>query len=442
MLLPAFLKSRQARDMDLFLHSLYLAEEPVVLAGYTSLIDLPQTIVMLRQLALNADDAGKPLFDRDSGVGTPLREPGEQEVLDALAAGDALICSESGDRWLRLVPVGRTLSRALESPTTENVLRGAISAFNEDLDTNVGLVKKHMSSDMLRIRSYTLGLSQRRKTVLLYAEGKIREPLLRSIVQKLETLPDRDISDLQALSAFFGFSKWSPITRFNTSELPQEAAFALEHGKAVLLLDRFPFALVLPSLLSDMFVSQNDRNFPVIIMFSFRILRILGVLVNVLLPGLYVALVSVNPEVLRIEIALSIAGSREGVPYPSLVETLLLLLVLELTLESAIRLPKTIGPTITMVGGIILGQAVVQAKLVSNVLIIILAASTIANFTVIGFQNATALRLYKYLLLVLSAMFGVLGLFIGIVVICAYFSYGNTFGIPYLSRWKAGRRYG
>ncbi|SFB41411.1 GerA spore germination protein [Cohnella sp. OV330] len=442
MKLPAFLESRQAKDSDLFLHSLFLAGESVYLAGYTSLIDLPQSIVMLRQLALNAAGAGKALFDRDSGVGTPMREPSEQEVLDALAAGDALICSQSGDRCLRLIPVGRTLSRALESPTTENVLRGAISAFNEDLDTNVGLIKKHLPSDTLRIRSYSLGQSQRRKTVLLYAEGKIREQLLQSIVQKLETLPDVDIPDLQALSDFFGFPKWALITRYNTSELPQEAAFALEHGKAVLLLDRFPFALVLPSLLSDMFVSQNDRNFPAIIMFSFRLLRVLGVLVNVLLPGLYVALVSVNPEVLRIEIALSIAGSREGVPYPALVETLLLLLILELTLESAIRLPTTIGPTITMVGGIILGQAVVQAKLVSNVLIIILAASTIANFTVIGFQNATALRLGKYLLLVLSAMFGVLGLFVGIVVICAYIGHVNTFGVPYLSRWKAGRRYG
>ncbi|MDG0813508.1 spore germination protein [Cohnella rhizosphaerae] len=299
-----------------------------------------------------------------------------------------------------------------------------------------------MSSDMLRVRSYSLGQRQRRKTVLLYAEGKIHAQLLQSIMEKIEKLPDTDIPDLQALSVLLGFSKWALITRFNTSELPQEAAFALEQGKAVILLDRFPFALVLPSLLSDLFVSQNDRNFPVIFMFTFRILRVIGVLVNVLLPGLYVALVSVNPEVLRIEIALSIAGSREGVPYPALVETLLLLLILELTLESAIRMPTTIGPTVTMVGGIILGQAVVQAKLVSNVLIIILAASTIANFTVIGFQNATALRLCKYLLLVLSAMFGVLGLFLGIVVICAYFGHVSTFGVPYLSRWKAGRKYG
>ncbi|MDI4644978.1 spore germination protein [Cohnella hashimotonis] len=440
--LPAFLMSRQNLDSDLFLHPTILTDQPVVLAGYNSQIDLPQTIALLRQMALNAASADKPPFDPSSGIGTPMNDPGEREILDAIAAGQMLIFSYAGDRCMKLVPVHRTLSRAIEAPTTENVLRGAISAFNEDLDTNIGLVKKHFSSEKLRLRSYALGGDQRRRTALLYMEGQIHEQLLQSIVRKIEALPDRDVPDLEALSDLLGFSKWTLITRYNTTELPQEAASALARGKAVLLLDRFPFALVLPSLVSDLFVSQSDRNFPVFFKFSFQVLRVLGVLTNVLLPGLYVALVSVNPEVLRIEIALSIAGSREGVPYPALVETLLLLLILELTLESTIRLPKTIGPTITMVGGIILGQAVVQANLVSNVLIIILAASTIANFTVIGFQNTTSLRLYKYLLLFLSAMFGVLGLFVGIVVICAYLGQVSTFGIPYLSRWKAGRRYG
>ncbi|CAI6049149.1 spore germination protein [Cohnella sp. JJ-181] len=436
------LKSRQELDSDLFLTPMRLSDRTVTLAGYTSLIDMPQTMIVLRQLAQNDVASDHPLFALDSGLGVAMQNPDEQALLDAIAEGDLLIFSDEADRCIRIVPVSRTLSRAIESPTTENVLRGAISAFNEDLDTNIGLVKKHSLSEKLRIRSYMLGKNQRRRSVLLHMEGQNHDRLLESISNKLESLPDKDIPDLQALSELLGFSKWSLISRFNTTELPQEAASALESGKVVLLLDRFPFAVVLPSLLSDLFVTQNDRNFPTVFRVSFQILRILGLLANVLLPGLYVALVAVNPEVLRIEIALSIAGSREGVPYPALVETLLLLVIIELTLESAIRLPKTIGPTMTMVGGIILGQAVVDAKLVSNILIIILAATTIANFTIIGFQNATALRLYKYLLLVLSAMFGVLGLFVGMVIICAYLGHVSTFGIPYLTRWKTGGRHG
>jgi hypothetical protein len=181
-----------------------------------------------------------------------------------------------------------------------------------------------------------------------------------------------------------------------------------------------------------MFAIENDRNFPLPIMFAIRIIRIIGILVTLISPGLYVALVSVNPEVLQIQLALSVAQSREGVPYPALVEIILMLVILELILEASVRLPKSIGPTITMVGGIILGQAAVEAKLVSNLLIIILAATTIANSTIVGFQNAVSIRLFKYAIVLLAAIFGILGLVAGLVFIGAYLASLNTYGKSYL----------
>lgn len=314
-LLDRLLK-RQKLDADLFIHRMFLADHSITLAGYTSLIDLPQTIKLLQVQANHAISAEQPLFAIESNL-------------------------------------------------------------------------------------------------------------------------DKDIPNLLAFSKLLGFSKWTLISRFNTTELPENVASALRVGKVVLFLDRFPFALILPNLLMDMFAEENDRNFPLFFMIIIRFLRVVGLLTNMLIPGLYVALVSVNPDVLRIEMALSIASSRIAVPYPAMIETLLLLVILELILEASIRLPKTIGPTITMVGGIILGQAVVQAKLVSNILIIILAATTIASFTVIGFHNAISIRISKYLLLILSAIYGVLGLFVGIVVVCAYLASVSSFGFPYVYRWKA-----
>ncbi|UOQ48120.1 spore germination protein [Gracilibacillus caseinilyticus] len=131
--------------------------------------------------------------------------------------------------------------------------------------------------------------------------------------------------------------------------------------------------------------------------------------------------------------ALSIAQSRQNVPYPSLIEIFLMLLILELILEASVRLPRSIGPTITMVGGIIIGQAVVNANLVSNLLIIILAATTIANFAIVGIQNSFALRFYKYLIVLTSAVYGVFGLLSGMVFIMAYLGSIQTFGVSYLS---------
>jgi hypothetical protein len=185
-------------------------------------------------------------------------------------------------------------------------------------------------------------------------------------------------------------------------------------------------------MLWDVFCLDSDRNLPLPLMLFLRALRVIGAWATLILPGLYVALVSFNPEVLRIEMALSIAATRIGVPYPAIVEIVIMLLILELIIEASVRLPKNIGPTITMVGGIILGQAVVQAKLVSNLLIIILAATTIANSTIVGLQQSLALRLSKYVVVIMASIFGLLGILEGLLLICAYLASLNTYGIPYV----------
>jgi len=251
-------------------------------------------------------------------------------------------------------------------------------------------------------------------------------------MEHIEKNINMEIDDLQKLSYMMGFRSWDAVSKFNTTELPLYAVQFLKKGRVILFVDQFPFALILPSHLWDMFILENDRNFPLPIMISIRFVRVIGLLVTLISPGLYVALVAVNPEILQIQLALSVAQSREGVPYPALVEIILMLIILELILEASVRLPKSIGPTITMVGGIILGQAVVEAKLVSNLLIIILAATTIANSTIVGFQNSVSIRLFKYAIVFLASIFGLLGIVAGLVLIGAYLASINTYGRSYL----------
>ncbi|TXK85678.1 spore germination protein [Paenibacillus sp. N3.4] len=136
---------------------------------------------------------------------------------------------------------------------------------------------------------------------------------------------------------------------------------------------------------------------------------------------------------MRIQLAVSITNSREGVPYPVLVELMLMLFIIEMVIEASIRLPKSIGPTITMIGGIILGQAVVQARLVSYFLIIVVAGSTIAHFTMGTYMNTVSIRLYKYVVILLSALYGILGLMSSVVLFCFYLGTISTFEVPYLS---------
>ncbi|MDQ6419010.1 spore germination protein [Paenibacillus sp. LHD-117] len=382
------LKTRASMNADLLCQRVTLSTMQVEIIGFTSLVDYSATLRHLQQQVHQDVGIGLPEESIMANLGVIVHDPTVEDLFDSILGGHLVAWFEQTGRFLLISPVSRTLTRSIEPPTTENVLRGSISAFVEDIDTNIGLIRKHMASEKLRSRNFHMGTEQQKRVVLLYKEGCVDPSLTEAIVRRIEEQAGREVQNLQQLSMAMGFSKWSIVTRFNTSELPQEAEFALSSGKAVLLLDRMPFAIILPSLLWDMFAAQNDRNFPVIFMYLIRFLRVIGVLTNTIIPGLYVALVSVNPDVLRIELALSIAKSRVDVPYPSLVETLLLLIILELILEASIRLPNSIGPTLTMVGGIILGQAVVSAKLVSNLLIIILAATTISSSAVVGFQNS------------------------------------------------------
>lgn len=436
------IQARFGEDNDFICHSAKLAEHPAILMGYQSLIDIPNTINMLQLQAKDEAKGYKPSLIMDT-VGEALAESDEEKLVSAVLTGQLIVRLEHTGVFYIVIPVSRTLSRAIEGPTTENVLHGSISAFVEDIDTNIGLVRLQAASEHLRVKTRWIGSTQQKRVVLLYQDNCADGSLITAIARCLEKNSDANIQSLQDLSKLLGLPKWTLVTNFNTTELPQEVEYALHCGKAVLLLDRMPFAIILPSLAWDMFAVHNDRSFPHVFMYLIRLLRIIGVLANLIIPGLYVALVSVNPDMLRLEMAMSIARSRIDVPYPSFVETMLLLIILELILEASIRLPKSIGPTVTMVGAIILGQAVVSARLVSNLLIIVLAATMIASSTVAGFQNSLSVRLFKYVLLVLSAVFGVIGLMSGMVLVTAYLSSVKAFGIPYLHIAKPkGERHG
>lgn len=419
-------------NADYFNVEIRLLQYHVQVIGLDSLVDLPQSIASLQTQTSNLVKTSLPPADLLKILGE-LVEPKLESIVPDIMKGHLILLEPLSGTCSAVLPISKTVTRSVTSPETENTLYGSSSAFLEDINTNIGILRKHCTGSSLKVETYTVGKSHPKSLLLIYQDDRIEPRLLHSIQAKIEAGLDQDIHHIQHLEKMLGVNTWSFVTNFNMTELPQNAAHSLQQGKAVLMIDRYPFAIILPSLVMDMFCMKDDHNYPLPFMYLIRILRIIGVLIATIIPGLYVALVSVNPEVLRLQLALSIANSRQDVPYPAFVETLLLLIVLELILEASVRLPKSVGPTITMVGGIILGQAAVSAKLVSNLLIIVLAGTTIASSTVVGFHNSVSIRGFKYLLIILSAIYGMLGLLAGIVVICAYMGHQKSMGIPYLS---------
>ncbi|MBD2872280.1 spore germination protein [Paenibacillus arenilitoris] len=426
------LKRSLGSNDDLFEMQYVFLGQVVTLLGYTTLTDISMTVSSLQQQEHNARGSrvGEEAFWHTIGSVHPLSV---RLAVSAVLDGQVVLLIEGRTAMIVVDAVQRELTRAIEAPSNESVLQGPIGSFNEDLDTNLGLLRKQACTDSMRVLNYSAGVAQRKRLSLIYDARHADADMVGKMIAQIEANLDREIATTQTLSRMLGFTKWQAISKFNTTELPQEAVSAMTKGKVVILVDRLPIAYVLPNLLWDMFALENDRNYTVPIMIIIRTIRVIGVLLTLLAPAFYVALVAVNPEVLRIEMALSVAVSREGVPYPAIVEMLLMLVILELIIEASARLPKSIGPTLTMVGGIIIGQAVVTARLVSNMLIIILAATTIANSTVVGFQNSLSIRMFKYVTVILAAMFGVLGIMAGMVLLCSYLASLHTFGVSYIN---------
>lgn len=408
-----------------------------IVCYFVTLIDVAQTNQAIHAYADQGQEDSATLADQLNVRYVPAYE----ELADAIAEGK-MACFELGaSEWIVFDPFSNNLNRAISTPQNENSLQSPTQGFIENFQTNLGLLRAQMKSRHLSIQTYQMGKTTLKKIAVCSKAGAVNSKLVESICGCLELHQNRNVNNMQQLLQVLGQKKFSFIPATLTTELPAEAEAHLNNGKAVLFLEGFPFAIIMPTLITDIWSLKSDYNLPYVFMLFTRSLRLIGFLIGVVAPGMYVALVSINPEVLRIQLALSIAQSREGVPYPALIEVLFMLVILEMIVEASVRLPKSIGPTITMVGGVILGEAIVQAKLVSNLLIIVLAATTIANFTLNGVQNALFVRICKYGILLAAAIYGIVGLSAAVTALCIYLAQIQSFGTPYLSvHLKKGSR--
>ncbi|WP_214626564.1 spore germination protein [Paenibacillus agaridevorans] len=429
-----------SNSSDFTIKNYVIRNTEVRLCFLSSLVDFRKTneyLTRIGSLMAEADSVMEKLALHGGGQeNVPYRD-----AVSALSKGKLLVVSDP-ENYVLLDPPQVPVERNIQTSLSENMIQASFDAFTENIDTNIGILRSKIASSNLVIDTFGVGSVNPRQMAVVYYRGIIKNEIVDNVLGRLKNNHRREIRNVQDLCRILGHKWWNVIPTSVSTEIPAETVEYLTEGRILLFMDNFPFALVIPAIVSDIWCIKSDANFPVIFMASIRIVRMIGLLVSTVAPGLYVALVAVNPEALRIQLALAVARSREGVPYPAVIEIILMLLILEMIVEASVRLPKSIGPTITMVGGIILGEAVVQAKLVSNLLIITLAATTIANFTVSGITHMLMIRLMKYVVLVLSAIFGILGLIGSLQLIGCYMAAITTMSIPYLSiKLKEAERY-
>ncbi|UKS30124.1 spore germination protein [Paenibacillus sp. HWE-109] len=321
---------------------------------------------------------------------------------------------------------------ALSDAQVEATIQGPQTAFSEHIDTNLNLIRFRYKNSSLRVESREIGRLSRSKLCLLYDDMNVDHEVLDQLKKKLDHIKVDNLQSVTELHQLLTKQKYTLFPTFINTERPDRAILNISQGKIIIMLEGTPFVLILPAVFFDFYSAMDDNYQLSLVGYFLQCLRYVALFLSLVLPAAYVALTAYNPEIFRVQLALSIAGSRASVPYPAYVEVLLMLGLMELLLEASIRLPKSVGSTATTVGGLILGQAATSAGLISNIMIIIVSTVAISNFVVPVNSMSFAMRIMKYPLVLLASMLGITGLVLGLIGMISYLTNLRSFGVPYL----------
>lgn len=360
-----------------------------------------------------------------------------EESMAAMLAGNVVLFVDGFPHGIKIGSKGYPGIGVMKAES-EKVLRGSREAFSESVKVNTALIRKRVRDTGMKVLEQPVGRHSNTMTALVYMEGVAYEPILESIREKLETFEVDGVLDSGVIEQLTEDTWYSPFPQYQTTERPDRAAMAVLEGRVVLISDNSPEALILPTTWSTLFQTSDDyyRHFAIV---SFlRVVRYIAAFLAVSLPGLYVSAINYHPQLLPTNLLFSLAEARAGVPFPGVVEVLLLEWSFELLREAGLRMPGPIGNTIGIVGGLIIGQAAVSANIVSPVVVVIVALTALGSFSVPNEEVSEALRLFKYVMILLGGFFGILGLCFGWFLLLVHLGGLKSFGVAYLTPFCAG----
>nr|WP_246303195.1 spore germination protein [Paenibacillus plantarum] len=323
--------------------------------------------------------------------------------------------------------------RAITQPETEQVIRGAREGFIEIMGTNLALLRYRLPTPDLRIKTIRIGRITKSIVALCYIDGIVNPALVEEVFRRLSLIDIDGILDAGYLEQFIEDNHFSPFPQIQNTERPDKAVANLLEGRVILLVDGSPFALILPTVFSQFYQTVEDYSERFLLVSFIRLSRLVALIFSLIFPSLYVALISFNPELIPTEFAVAVAGGRAGVPFPSVIEVLIMEISMEVLREATLRLPQQVGGALSIVGVLVVGQAAVAAGFISPITVVIIALTTIGSFATPAYNAALALRLLRFPLVILSGIFGLYGVMIGLILIANHMLSLKSFGVPYLS---------
>jgi spore germination protein KA len=355
----------------------------------------------------------------------------------ALVEGKTVI-QINGEAKFYLLGTELIKERSINIPMNERALRGSHEALNENINTNLNMMRKLIETPDLVVKTFQLGRRSNTKVAIIYLNSLANEVVLAEFERRIANI---DIDYIEApgfLQELMEKKKFTLFPKILVTERPDRINSYLMDGKIAILTDGSPDCLIVPVSFWAFFQSPDDYQIGWFIGSAIRLLRILSFLLAFSLPGIYVDLVTFDPRIVPFEIALTLQSSMQYISLPPILEAIGMLFILEILREAAVRLPSPIAQTIGVVGGIVIGTVVVQANLISNMMVIVVALTGIASFNIPSYEMSSAARMLTYPFIIMASIFGLIGLEISFILLLTHLSRLDTMGIPYFYSWFSG----
>ena len=324
-------------------------------------------------------------------------------------------------------------SRGIEEAPSSTVVRGPRDGFVESLEVNVSLVRRRLRSASVRVDKLKVGELSHTDVAVLYIDQRAEPAMVEEVKNRIRKLKIDGVLESQYIEELIKDSPASFFPTVYSTERPDDVANLLLEGRVAVIVDSTPFALALPCTLAHFLVATEDLYLAYPVATFIRWLRYVGFMMNLLLPSVYVGTLTFHPEMVPPQLLSSILTAREGVPFPVLLETLLMEVTFEVLREASVRMPRSIGSAISIVGALVIGESAVQAGIISSPAIIVVAATAIASFTIPSISLSGTVRILRFGMVLLASMFGLYGIMIGLFLLGIHLASIKSLGVPYLS---------
>lgn len=324
-------------------------------------------------------------------------------------------------------------SRSVEEPVSESVLRGPRLGFTEVLSDNTAMLRRHGESASLSMISYKVGIRVEKELMVVYFKDIANPGLVEEVKRRVGTIEVDEVMEAGYVEQLIEDNFLSPFAQIQSTERPDRVMGALLEGRVAILLDGSPYALLMPVTYGMMLQSPEDYYERWLPSSLIRILRFVATLISLFAPAVYISFISFHPGLIPTKLVVSIIGTRQGVPFSTLIEAMIMEVAIEMLREAGLRLPKPIGPAMGIVGGLIIGQAAVNAGIVSPILVIVVAVTAISSFATPMYSAGISMRLLRFPIMFSAAIFGLYGVIMSFLFLTIHMLKLKSFGIPYVT---------